>query len=129
MRGPGAASRGPCPGRGTVVLEEGDSIAFPSIGVSGTVAAGGIVFEALMGLDFWTGALIVVVVTGIYTVLGGLRAVLYTDLLQLFVLILGSVAITLAGLAELGGWGEMTRLAPARSIFLVAWPSEARARM
>ena len=53
--------------------------------ISVTIAAGGIVFEALMGLDFWTGAVIVVLATGVYTVFGGLRAVLYTDVLQTFV--------------------------------------------
>jgi len=75
--------------------------------ISVTIAAGGIVFESLMGVDFWTGALVVVVATGIYTVLGGLRAVLYTDLLQMFVLVGGAVAVTWIGLDELGGWGAM----------------------
>jgi SSS family solute:Na+ symporter len=79
--------------------------------ISVTIAAGGIVFEALMGIDFWTGAFVVVVATGIYTVLGGLRAVLYTDLLQMFVLVGGSVAVTWIGLSELGGWGEMVEVA------------------
>jgi len=76
--------------------------------ISVTIAAGGIVFEALMGIDFWTGALIVVVVTGVYTIFGGLRAVLYTDLLQMFVLIGGAVAVMFLGLNALGGWGAMT---------------------
>jgi SSS family solute:Na+ symporter len=62
-----------------------------------------------MGIDFWTGAMVVVVVTGVYTVFGGLRAVLYTDLLQMFVLIGGAVAVTLVGLSEIGGWGAMTQ--------------------
>jgi len=79
--------------------------------ISVTVAAGGIVFQALMGLDFWTGALIVVVATGVYTVLGGLRAVLYTDVLQAGVLIMGATVVTALGLEELGGWGRMTDLA------------------
>jgi len=79
--------------------------------ISVTIAAGGIVFQALMGLDFWVGALIVVVATGIYTVMGGLRAVLATDVLQLFVLVLGSATVTLIGLGKLGGVGEMTALA------------------
>jgi SSS family solute:Na+ symporter len=47
------------------------------------------------------------VATGLYTLLGGLRAVIYTDLVQLFVLIGGSVAVSAYGLAELGGWGAM----------------------
>jgi SSS family solute:Na+ symporter len=76
--------------------------------ISVTIAAGGIVFEAIMGIDFWTGALVVVVVTGVYTIFGGLRAVLYTDLLQMFVLIGGAVAVTLLGLNALGGWSAMT---------------------
>ena len=75
--------------------------------ISVTIAAGGIVFEALMGIDFWTGALIVVVITGIYTIFGGLRAVLYTDLLQMFVLVGGAVAVTVLGLSALGGWGAL----------------------
>jgi len=79
--------------------------------ISVTVAAGGIVFKSLMGLDFWTGALIVVVATGVYTVFGGLRAVLYTDVLQAGVLILGASVVTVLGLNELGGWGRMTELA------------------
>ena len=82
-------------------------IAYVLTKISVTIAAGGIVFEALMGIDFWTGALIVVVVTGIYTIFGGLRAVLYTDLLQMFVLIGGSIAVTLVGLSALGGWDVM----------------------
>ena len=84
-------------------------VAYVLTKISVTIAAGGIVFEALMGIDFWTGALVVVVATGIYTIFGGLRAVLYTDLMQMFVLIGGAVAVTLIGLDAVGGWGELTR--------------------
>ncbi|MGH7693771.1 MAG: sodium:solute symporter family transporter, partial [Gemmatimonadaceae bacterium] len=76
--------------------------------ISVTIAAGGIVFEALMGINFWTGALVVVVVTGVYTIFGGLRAVLYTDLMQMFVLIGGAIAVTLVGLGAIGGWDGLT---------------------
>src|SRR5512134_147349 len=69
--------------------------------ISVTIAAGGIVFESLMGIDFWTGALIVVIITGVYTVLGGLRAVLYTDMVQMFILIAGAITVTIVGLIEL----------------------------
>ncbi len=87
--------------------------------ISVTIAAGGIVFEALMGIDFWTGALVVVVITGVYTIFGGLRAVLYTDLLQMFVLIGGAVTVMILGLHALGGWGAMTEAVPAS--FLTLW--------
>ena len=75
--------------------------------ISVTIAAGGIVFTTLMGINFWTGAIIVVVATGIYTVWGGLRAVLYTDLVQMFVLLGGAIAVTIIGLQQVGGWDAL----------------------
>jgi len=87
--------------------------------ISVTIAAGGIVFEALMGIDFWTGALVVVVATGIYTIFGGLRAVLVTDMLQMFVLIGGALAVLWVGLDAVGGWGELT--AAAGPAFMDLW--------
>ncbi|HPX42163.1 MAG TPA: sodium:solute symporter, partial [Candidatus Hydrogenedentes bacterium] len=75
--------------------------------ISVTIYAGGVVFTALMGIEFWTGAIIVVLATGIYTVFGGLRAVLYTDMIQALVLIGGSVAVTVIGLNEAGGWSTL----------------------
>ncbi|MDX1393223.1 MAG: sodium:solute symporter [Gemmatimonadota bacterium] len=75
--------------------------------ISVTIYAGAVVFQVLMGIDFWTGATIVVLLTGAYTVLGGLRAVLYTETLQAIVLIAASVAITAIGLVRVGGVGEL----------------------
>jgi SSS family solute:Na+ symporter len=81
--------------------------------ISVTIAAGGIVFESLLGMNFWTGAILVVVATGAYTVLGGLRAVLYTDLLQVFVLIGGSALVSIIGINQVGGWTALREAAPA----------------
>ena len=78
------------------------------------IFAGGIVFSVLlpemnfMGLDsFWIGSVLVIVFTGIYTVLGGLRAVAYTEALQTVVLVVGSILVTVFGLQALGGWEEL----------------------
>ena len=79
-------------------------IAYVITKISVTIAAGGIIFTALLGIDFWTGAIIVVVATGIYTIFGGLKAVVYTDMIQMFILLGGSLAITYYGLDALGGW-------------------------
>ncbi len=76
--------------------------------ISLTVLAGAIVFE-VMGLEFWTGAITVVIATGIYTIFGGLRAVVFTDMMQMFVLLAGSLAVTLYGLEALGGWDVMVQ--------------------
>jgi len=75
--------------------------------ISVTLYAGGIVYEVLLGGNFWTGALIIVIATGLYTVLGGLRAVLYTEMLQTVVLIGGAILVTVVGLVKLGGWDAL----------------------
>jgi SSS family solute:Na+ symporter len=75
--------------------------------VSVTVYAGGVVVSALLGIDFWTGAMATVILTGIYTVMGGMKAVVYTETLQTIVLILGSLTLTLLGLEAVGGWSSM----------------------
>ncbi len=93
-------------------------LAYVMTKISVTIFAGAIVFTAI-GIEFWTGALIVVVVTGAYTIFGGLRAVLYTDLIQMFVLIGGAVTVTLIGLGQLGGWGALTSSVP--ESFLDMW--------
>ena len=76
--------------------------------ISVTIYAGGVVVSALLGIDFWTGAIATVVLTGIYTVLGGMRAVVYTETLQAVLLILGATVLTFIGLDKVGGWESMT---------------------
>ncbi len=80
--------------------------------VSVTVYAGAVVIATFMGFDFWTSAFVLVILTGIYTVLGGMRAVVYTEALQAVLLIIGSLILTLIGLSELGGWDAMIASAP-----------------
>ncbi len=74
--------------------------------ISLIIFAGALVFETI-GIPFWTGAIITVIATGFYTVLGGLKAVIYTDMVQAFILLLGTLAVTFFGLYQLGGWNEM----------------------
>ena len=86
-------------------------VAYVLTKVSVTVYAGAVVFQTLMGVEFWTGALITVILTGIYTILGGLRAVVYTESLQAFVLLLGSITVTVMGLVKIGGWSNLVAIA------------------
>jgi len=74
--------------------------------ISLIIFAGALVFETI-GIPFWTGAIITVIATGFYTVLGGLKAVIYTDMVQAFILLLGTIAVTAFGLYALGGWDHM----------------------
>lgn len=97
--------------------------------VSVTIYAGGIVIAAFVGEqmvnsgigsflvnllgienanpEFWLSSLLVVVITGIYTIIGGMRAVIYTEALQTVVLIGGALIITFMGLDAIGGWSEL----------------------
>jgi len=83
--------------------------------VSVTVYAGALVFNVLFPdfhlgtLDaFWCGALLTIILTGLYSVFGGLRAVLYTDACQAIILLLGSIFILYFGLSKLdGGWSGL----------------------
>ena len=82
------------------------------------IFAGGVVFGTLLpelhlrigstDIDsFWIGSVLVILLTGLYTALGGMRAVAYNDAVQTFVLILGSASLTIYGLVKLGGISEL----------------------
>jgi len=84
------------------------------------VFAGGVVFDTLMpevklylpGSDtpisgFWIGSVAVILLTGLYTVLGGMRAVAYNDAIQTIVLVIGSLLLTIFGLQAIGGWSQL----------------------
>ncbi|HOM75022.1 MAG TPA: sodium:solute symporter [Anaerohalosphaeraceae bacterium] len=78
------------------------------------IFAGGVVFAVMMpdinfmGLDsFWIGSILVILLTGIYTILGGMRAVAYTSAIQTIVLVIGSACVTFFGLKALGGWSVL----------------------
>lgn len=82
-------------------------VAYVLTKISVTIYAGGVVVSALLGIDFWTGAIATVVLTGIYTVLGGMRAVVYTEALQAIILVVGAATLTIIGLDHVGGWNSM----------------------
>ncbi|HEY4655963.1 MAG TPA: sodium:solute symporter [Cyclobacteriaceae bacterium] len=81
------------------------------------IFAGGVVFSVLLpdvhflGLDsFWFGSILVIVLTGVYTIIGGFRAVAYTEALQTIILVLGSLMVTIYGLDALGGWAKLREI-------------------
>ena len=94
------------------------------------IFAGGIVFSTLLpdmriplgngqAIDsFWIGSVLVILLTGLYTVLGGMRAVAYNDAIQTVVLIIGSATLTIYGLWKLGhgsllgGWAQVREICP-----------------
>ena len=103
-------------------------IAYVFTKVSVTVYAGAMVFSVLLpdtfgspGNAFWIGALATIIITGIYSILGGLRAVVYTDTAQTFILIFASILITMFGLYHLGGWGELVNVCKQNADNFALW--------
>lgn len=79
--------------------------------ISVTIYAGGIVVSELIGIPFWYGAIGMVVFTGMYTIIGGMKAVIYTETLQTIILIIGALIITFLGLEKVGGWENLREVA------------------
>lgn len=78
-------------------------IAYVLTKVSVTAFTGGIFLESLLGLPFWYGAIGLIVLTGIFTVLGGMKGVMTLSAIQTPILIIGSFLVLFLGLAALGG--------------------------
>lgn len=76
---------------------------FIHIGMS--LYAGATVFQQFFGVDVVTSILIISIVTGIYTVLGGLKAVVVTETIQTVLLIGGSILVTALAIAALPDQG------------------------
>ena len=75
--------------------------------------AGAILIRQVLGWDYTTSAVLLVIATGVYTVAGGLAAVVYTDVVQAFILISGAVLLTLLGLDKAGGFTGLRSALPA----------------
>jgi len=111
-----------------MVLSVVSLLAYVLTKVSVTVYAGAKVFETLLPQTFgspenafWIGAIATVILTGIYTIFGGLRAVLYTDTAQAIILLVGSFCITGIGLSMLGGWEELRLTVAAQAERFELW--------
>ncbi|MDO6431058.1 sodium:solute symporter [Flavitalea sp. BT771] len=77
------------------------------IHIAFSLLTGGIVLETLFGIDMYTSVTVIAVVTAVYTIIGGLRAVVVTESIQTVVLVAGAVVITIACFTKMGGWGAM----------------------
>jgi SSS family solute:Na+ symporter len=114
------------------VLSVVSLVAYIFTKVSVTVYAGAIVFQALLpeinlsvgnfNLDaFWIGAFSTVLITGVYTVFGGMRAIMATATPQAVIILFGSFVITAIGLNKLGGWGELVSMCQDNAAQFALW--------
>ncbi len=87
-------------------------IAYVITKISVTLFAGGLLLNKILGWDMMTSAIVLIIVTGVYTIAGGLSAVIYTELIQTFILIGGAITLTLLGLNEVGGFSGLQASLP-----------------
>lgn len=118
--------------RTRLVLSCVSLVAYVFTKVSVTVYAGAIVFQALLpelsltiggftANAFWIGAFTTVIITGVYTIFGGMRAIMNTSTPQAVIILFGSAVITYIGLSKLGGWGELVSMAKANKENFALW--------
>ncbi|XP_053239898.1 sodium-dependent multivitamin transporter isoform X2 [Podarcis raffonei] len=67
--------------------------------------------NAVTNFDLWASVLTIGLVCTLYTALGGLKAVIWTDVFQTFVMFAGQVAVIVVGTVKVGGMGRVWQLA------------------
>ncbi|WP_286857042.1 MULTISPECIES: sodium:solute symporter [Sphingobacterium] len=77
------------------------------IHIAFSMLAGGIVLKTLFGFNMYMSITAICIITGIYTILGGLRAVVVTESIQTIVLLAGAFIISVAAFHRMGGWMAM----------------------
>ncbi|XP_067672712.1 sodium-coupled monocarboxylate transporter 1-like [Haliotis asinina] len=89
---------------------------FPTIiYVSFVLYAPSLAFNAVTGLDLWGSVAAIGAIATIYTTLGGMKAVVWTDSFQAVVIIAGLLAVLIQGSINLGGFGNAWEIAANRS--------------
>lgn len=87
-------------------------IAYIMTKISVTLYAGGLLLNLILGWDMLTSACVMVILAGIYTIAGGMKAVIYTEIIQTVMLIIGASILTLLGLKEVGGISGLKAILP-----------------
>jgi len=72
-----------------------------------SLLAGGIVIESLFGVNMYVSVSLIAILVAVYTIIGGLRAVVVTESVQTVVLVAGALVISAASWMKLGGWGVL----------------------
>lgn len=80
------------------------------IHISFSLLAGGIVLHTLFGVDLYSSVIAIAIITTIYTIVGGLTAVVVTESIQTVVLLLGAIVMSIAAYHKMGGWQPMVNV-------------------
>lgn len=94
-------------------------IAYIFTKISVQLYAASVVLERVAGWSLWKTAVVLVIATGVYTIAGGLAAVIYTDTVQTLILITGACALTIIGLGRVGGFSHLQTMVPSSYFHMI----------
>lgn len=80
--------------------------------ISVTLFAGGLLLKAVLGWNLFTSSIVMVLIAGLYTIIGGMIAVVYTQVFHTIVIILGGLVLTITGMNEIGGFSQLVESLP-----------------
>ncbi|KAL1282759.1 hypothetical protein QQF64_001562, partial [Cirrhinus molitorella] len=86
--------------------------------ISTDLYSGALFVQVCLGWNLYLSTVLMLVVTALYTIAGGLAAVIYTDTLQTFIMIIGAVILTITAFNKIGGYSNL------ESVYLKAVPSK-----
>jgi len=89
-----------------------------------TLYTGAVVLRGLFGIPIMYSIIGATVLTGLYTIVGGLMAVVVTESIQTIVLLAGSILITVFGLIKVGGWGGIVENVEAVKLTMLRPPGD-----
>ena len=101
-------------------------IAYIFTKISVQLYAASVVLERVAGWSLWKTAVVLVIATGVYTIAGGLAAVIYTDTVQTLILIAGAAALTIIGLHQVGGLEHLRTMVPPSYFHMMKPASDAQ---
>ncbi len=96
-------------------------LAYVLVALATVLYSGSLALNAVIGLDVVTGIWIIGALAGLYVTYGGLRAVVWTELIQGTALLLGALLVFVLSLKAIGGWGEFTALSAGKLHTVLPW--------
>ncbi len=90
------------------------------VDTAGSLYAGGLLIKLIFPeIPIWQTIAIMALVAGLYTIAGGLAAVIYTDMIQAILLLIGSVIITVIAFVKIGSWDAVKQVTSPEMLSLV----------
>ena len=90
------------------------------IDTAGALYAGSLVVQMIYpGIPMWISVVLLAILAGLYTVAGGLSAVVYTDAIQAVLLFVGAAIVAIVAFGEIGSWDAVTTATPPEMLSLI----------